>query len=153
MTRLNAIRHEFVEFMPDVLDDGVLYVSIPYAIAVHKCCCGCGNEVATPFSPTDWRLIFNGESASLDPSIGNWSFPCQSHYWIKSGRVVWATRWSAAEIAAGRSRDRINKEEPLRGPGSRLSEPVVARIPSESARTGFLSGVWRKLRNTVSRHE
>ena len=83
MKRELILRHEFVEFIPDKLADGVVYVSIPYATVAHKCCCGCGMEVVTPLSPTDWELIFDGESISLDPSIGNWSFDCKSHYWIR----------------------------------------------------------------------
>lgn len=33
----------------------------------------------------------------LRPSVGNWSFPCQSHYWIDNGRVRWAGRMSARQ--------------------------------------------------------
>jgi hypothetical protein len=77
---------------------------------VHKCCCGCGREVVTPLSPTDWKLIFDGKSISLDPSIGNWSFDCKSHYWIRGGKVRWARRWSQEEIDAGRASDRFAKE-------------------------------------------
>lgn len=105
-----VLTHEFVEFIPGELKDGTVYVSIAYAIAAHKCCCGCGREVVTPLSPTDWKLIFDGESISLDPSIGNWSFDCQSHYWITHNRVVWARRWSQEEIAAGRAYDSSAKD-------------------------------------------
>ena len=59
MKRELVLRHEFVEFIPDKLVDGVIYVSIPYATVAHKCCCGCGMEVVTPLSPTDWELIFD----------------------------------------------------------------------------------------------
>jgi hypothetical protein len=45
--------HEFVEFIPDTIEEGKIYVSIAYATTVHKCACGCGKEVVTPFSPTD----------------------------------------------------------------------------------------------------
>lgn len=110
MRQGKTLTHEFVEFIPDVLKDGTLYVSIQYATVVHKCCCGCGKEVVTPLSPTDWKLIFDGKTISLDPSIGNWSFECQSHYWIRNDRVRWAAQWSPAEIAAGRARDRGAKE-------------------------------------------
>ena len=27
---------------------------------------------------------------SLYPSVGNWSFPCKSHYWIEHSHVRWA---------------------------------------------------------------
>lgn len=105
-----ALTPEFVEFIPSSLQDGVIYISIPYATAVHKCCCGCGEKVVTPLSPTDWQLIFDGDAVSLKPSIGNWSFACQSHYWIERNRVRWAPRWSAQQIAAGRARDQIAKD-------------------------------------------
>ena len=94
--------HEFVEFMPSELKEGVLYVSVQFATVVHKCACGCGNKVVTPISPVDWKLLFDGESVSLMPSIGNWEFPCRSHYWIKSDKVRWAGDWTSEEVAAGR---------------------------------------------------
>jgi hypothetical protein len=109
MTRLTRVRHEFVEFIPEQLDDGVLYVSIPYATAAHRCCCGCAREVVTPLTPTDWAVTYDGETASLDPSIGNWNFPCKSHYWITRNRVRWAERWSSAQIESGRAHDRARK--------------------------------------------
>jgi hypothetical protein len=52
-----------------------------------KCACGCGKEVVTPLSATDWKLIFDGKTVSLDPSIGNWGFPCRSHYWVRNNRM------------------------------------------------------------------
>ena len=110
MKREIVLKHEFVEVIPKDLKDGVIYVSIPYATAAHKCCCGCGNEVITPITPTDWQLSFDGESVSLDPSIGNWSFACKSHYWITNNKVEWATRWSQKEIETGRARDQRQKQ-------------------------------------------
>jgi len=100
-----SIDHEFVEFIPSELKEGVLYVSVQYATAAHKCACGCGNKVVTPISPADWQLLFDGDSVSLTPSIGNWEFPCRSHYWIKSDKVRWAKAWTPEEIAAGRQRE------------------------------------------------
>ena len=82
------LTHEFVEFIPDELKEGIVYVSVMFATVAHKCCCGCGREVVTPLSPTDWKLIYDGQSVSLEPSIGNWSFACQSHYWIRGNRVI-----------------------------------------------------------------
>lgn len=90
MTRVARLVPEFVEFAPPELKEGVLYVSMIYASAVHRCCCGCGEKVVTPFSPTDWKLTFDGDSVSLHPSIGNWSFKCRSHYWIERNAVKWA---------------------------------------------------------------
>ena len=82
-----VLTHEFVELIPEELKQGTLYVSIHFATASHLCCCGCGNKVVTPIRPTDWKFICDGKTISLEPSIGNWSFPCQSHYWIRNNRV------------------------------------------------------------------
>lgn len=95
-----TIRHEFVDVVPDHLDEGVLYVCIPYTTVVHKCFCGCGHEVVTPLAPRQWSLTFDGEAISLTPSIGNWSFPCRSHYWIRTGEVHKARTFTNTEIAA-----------------------------------------------------
>jgi len=87
-----SLTHEFVKSIPNELDDGKLYVSVEYGSVIHKCCCGCEEKVITPLSPKDWQLMFNGDSISLYPSIGNWNFPCQSHYWIRENRIVWADK-------------------------------------------------------------
>jgi hypothetical protein len=105
-----TLSHEFVEYIPDQLKDGVIYVSINFATVAHKCCCGCGKEVVTPLSPTDWKLTYDGQSITIDPSIGNWSFACQSHYWIQRNKVKWAQQWTPAEIKAGRKYDAYAKE-------------------------------------------
>src|ERR1700722_16987923 len=106
-----VLTHQFVEFIPDELEQNTIYVSIRFATATHQCCCGCGNRVVTPIRPTDWKLIFDGKTISLDPSIGNWSFDCKSHYWIRKNRVKWARQWSQEEIDAGRSRDGAAKKK------------------------------------------
>ncbi len=103
------MQHRFVEIIPDTVEDGVLYISLKYCTAIHKCVCGCGNEVVTPISPTDWKLIFDGKTVSLSPSIGNWSFNCQSHYWIKRNEIVYAREWDKEEIQFGRTNDEKRK--------------------------------------------
>ena len=113
MTRIKSLRHEFVNYIPEALDDDVLYVSIPFTTVVHRCCCGCGNEVVTPLDPADWQMTFDGKSVSLSPSIGNWGLACQSHYWVYRNQVRWARRHSTFEIKAGRALDCIGKA--LRG--------------------------------------
>jgi hypothetical protein len=135
VTRATVLGHVFVEHVPDQLQDGMLYISIPFATVVHRCCCGCGREVVTPLSPTDWRLTFDGESVSLHPSIGNWSFPCRSHYWIERSRVRWAPSWSREEIDAGRAVDRAAKA---------AYYDTAARSPSTST-VSAPSAWWRRL--------
>ena len=72
---------------------------------MHRCACGCGNKVVTPISPADWQLFYDGDTVSLTPSIGNWGFPCRSHYWITHGQIRWSRAWTDDQIAAGRARD------------------------------------------------
>jgi len=121
------LTHEFVEYIPEKLEERTVYVSVEFATAVHRCCCGCGAEAVTPLSPIDWRLIFDGTSVSLEPSIGNWSFPCQSHYWIRHDRAVWARRWSRSEIDAVRAKDQTVKR-------ARYSRASLPRIDDLSPR-------------------
>lgn len=66
-------------------------------------------QVVTPLSPTDWEIIFNGESITLYPSIGNWNLDCKSHYWIENSKVVWSRKWSDKEINAKRHQYFVEK--------------------------------------------
>lgn len=101
-----SLRAEFVELVPRELQEGVLYVSREYRTAVHRCCCGCGQRVVTPLSPAKWMMREEEDgTVSLNPSIGNWSFPCRSHYWIRSGRVIEAGDMSNAQVQRGREHD------------------------------------------------
>lgn len=127
MSPQQILTHKFVDYIPSDIQDGIIYVSVEYAIAVHKCCCGCGNEVPTPLTPTDWELVYNGETVSLHPSIGNWGFPCQSHYFIKRNIVKWAKQWSREDINAGRAKDVLAKERYFSG-----TDTTHARSTSES---------------------
>lgn len=102
---LRRLTHRFVQYLPETLEPGILYISLEYVTASHLCCCGCGKEVVTPLSPVSWRLTFDGETVSLWPSIGNWNLPCRSHYIIDGGRVVVARAWSDDQIAAESQRN------------------------------------------------
>jgi len=147
--RVDALTHEFVESAPTKLEEGKLYVSIPYATALHKCCCGCGNEVVTPLSPTDWRLTFDGETVSLHPSVGNWGLRCQSHYWIERNKVRWAGRWSRDEVEAGRVADRLAKRTyyDAKADGDAGSEPIKIDAPTVKPK----QGLWEWLKRCWSR--
>ncbi len=118
----DTLQPVFVGEIPETLAPGTLYVCISYATAVHLCACGCGNEVVTPLTPVDWRLCFNGR-VSLSPSIGNWSFPCRSHYWITDDRVHWSTTWDDERIERNRAQDRIAKE-------AYFAEPKPDEVPA-----------------------
>lgn len=109
MTWQSKLEHRFVERIPRGLEPGVLYISMEYGTAAHCCACGCGEEVVTPFTPTDWKMTFDGETVSLWPSVGNWQFACRSHYIIENGRVLRSGAWTSRQIAAEQQRDKAAK--------------------------------------------
>ena len=140
-----ALTHEFVEFIPDVIQERKIYVSLEYATAVHKCCCGCGKEVVTPLSPTDWKLIFDGKAVSLEPSIGNWSFPCRSHYWIRNNWALWAEDWSQSRIDANRAYDRSAKGKYFASneePGDVVGAARIAERPVPAQKAAWWKKLW-----------
>ncbi|MFA6447238.1 MAG: DUF6527 family protein [Patescibacteria group bacterium] len=108
---MKKLKYKFVEIIPDNIDPDTLYISVEYKTAIHLCPCGCRSEVATPLSPHDWELTFDGDGVSLYPSIGSWGLPCQSHYWITHNEVKWAPKWTKKQIKTGRIEDRQNKEK------------------------------------------
>jgi len=87
--KITEITAKFSKFIPEVLEDGILYVSLEYHTATHKCCCGCGEKVVTPLNDSWWKIEMNGELASLSPSIGSFSLECKSHYYIKESKIQW----------------------------------------------------------------
>lgn len=103
--RKACLRPIFSEYIPADLDEGILYISLDYATAVHLCACGCSSKVVTPFSPADWQLVFDG-TVSLRPSIGNGHLPCRSHYFIRQDRIDWVRKMNASATQAASERDR-----------------------------------------------
>lgn len=97
---MTTFSHEFVEFIPEKLEPNVLYVSLRFSLVSHQCACGCGEEVVTPLAPREWQLIFNGETVSLYPSIGNWNFKCRSHYWIDQNRALFVRSFRQDHLKA-----------------------------------------------------
>lgn len=105
------LTHRFITTFPDVLEPDVLYISLDYDTTAHLCPCGCDNQVRLPLHPTAWRLTYDGETVSMSPSVGNWSFPCRSHYWIDHGRIRWAAAWTDAQVTAGRRRTLLERAD------------------------------------------
>jgi hypothetical protein len=138
MNPVSQLQAEFVEFIPEHLDVGVLYVSRRYSTASHLCCCGCGLEVVTPLNSAKWRLAEHAGTVSLAPSIGNWSFPCKSHYWITGDNVRWAPAMSPEMIAAVKARDLFDVVE--------LGRPRVGRVRVLAQRT---SEAWTKAKGLI----
>lgn len=140
MLRHVTLEHRFVHYIPDIIEPGVIYISVDYATAVHSCCCGCGEQVVTPISPNDWKLIFDGETVTLSPSIGNWNFPCRSHYFVRNGRIIEAEPWyeyraSDADFPAGEKRSL----EPLYK--SKVSPSPSPLLPADKPKS-----LWKRLK-------
>jgi hypothetical protein len=129
---MKKFAHQFVEFMPEPLAPETIYISTRFSLVSHLCACGCGEEVVTPLSPTDWHLIFNGETVSLFPSIGNWNFKCRSHYWIMRDTVEWAPKWEST-MTSDKYRRMVS------------GEPSADERPSSAGSEGFWSKVKKKI--------
>ncbi|MBZ5859086.1 DUF6527 family protein [Flavihumibacter profundi] len=97
--------------MPTELEEGILYVSMEFGTVIHKCPCGCGQKVVTPLSPVGWQLSYDGDTITLTPSIGNWSFVCQSHYWIINNVVQHALKWKKNPIEKGRKNEQKSQKK------------------------------------------
>lgn len=106
MSRVDSVTFEFVELLPPKLIDGVVYISIEHRTVVHNCCSGCGERVVNGLGPAEWKITFDGETISLDPSIGNGALACNSHYWIRNNRVMWAKPLTKEETRRSQLADR-----------------------------------------------
>lgn len=142
--RVHQFQVVFTDFIPDHLDEGVLYVSEKFKTASHKCACGCGEEVVTPLSPVDWHLRKDDNFVSLYPSIGNWNYACRSHYWIRRNRVQWAGSMSQRQIALVQAKDKADKQRYI----DRTNQLKASHQPGEHPEQvegliNWLARIWR----------
>lgn len=89
---LKSIKPEYVEHMPENLEEGVLYISGRFELAIHLCACGCGGKTVTPLGYDHWTLTTTSDGkVTLRPSIGNWSGenPYQAHYLVTENEIQW----------------------------------------------------------------
>jgi len=140
----------FVDFIPEELDEGVIYISEAYKTIVHRCCCGCGHEVVTPLSPVDWQLKQEGKLVTIRPSIGNWNYPCQSHYLITRNKVEWAGRMSKLQIQRVQERDRNDKKHHIDQINERKAT-MTEHIANKTTLAFSLSDLWSALNQWWSR--
>lgn len=97
--RRNELTVKYVETVPEHKEEGILYVSKRFGIAIHLCACGCGEQTVTPLNGTNeggwdkkhgWDFTEHEDgTVTLAPSIGNFEFPCKSHYFIRRNKIVW----------------------------------------------------------------
>lgn len=131
--KIKQLRPEYVEFIPERIEEGVLYISERYSMVVHKCCCGCGQEVVTPLSPAEWSVKRSGGRVSLWPSIGNWDYPCRSHYVIRDNRVLVAEAMTDREIQLVKAKDRADKAAYVRH--TNYAKEATGKVPRSNAKT------------------
>lgn len=100
--KINKFKIQFVETVPSELKDGILYICISCNVIVHKCACGCGEKTVTPIDQKyGWKMNYDGQTITLRPSIGNFSIPCQSHYYITENRVEWLEKYQQKDTKKG----------------------------------------------------
>ena len=92
MSRLNELTPKFVKEIPKKKESGILYISKEYGVAIHLCCCGCGEQTVTPIGQVgvhNWTLVDNDGVVSLSPSIYNSQIACKAHYFVKENKIQW----------------------------------------------------------------
>ena len=56
---------KFYDEIPNILENGILYISEKYKTAIHLCACGCGEHTVTPLGDKnklnvkEWSFINN----------------------------------------------------------------------------------------------
>ncbi len=82
----------FVETI-DEIEEGKLYISRKYGVAIHLCACGCGGKTVMPFNDKTggWTMTEKDDKVSFTPSVGNWAgeSPYHAHYFITQNKIVW----------------------------------------------------------------
>ena len=121
----------FVDGVPETLEDGRLYISIRFKTTSHLCACGCGERVVAKLNPNDWNMLYNGRDISLHPSIGNWSFECRSHYFIRKNKIVWAGDMTHEQIEHGRLSN-ANRKKAAAPPPSKPALAEQTRISNDN---------------------
>jgi hypothetical protein len=145
--KIKTLRPEYVKHVPEVLNEGVLYISEEFETAGHLCCCGCGEEVFTPLNKAQWSLSKNRQtgSVSLYPSIGNWKYACRSHYWIKNNAVIDAGTMSEKAIGAVITRDQRDRHALVRENNENSAQSASASTPKPGSKPGIFARFLRWL--------
>lgn len=90
--RIDKLEPIFTEIITGELEEGKIYISLEYEVAVHLCACGCKGKTVTPLEPGEWSLTTNeNKEVTLRPSIGNFAgeYPYHAHYYITNNQIQW----------------------------------------------------------------
>lgn len=74
-------------YIPEIIQNGILYWSKKYEVLIHNCACGCGFKTIIPVHTelTGWSVEDHGDTVTIRPSILN---PiCKAHYYINKNEV------------------------------------------------------------------
>jgi len=90
--KISEVTLKYVEQMPSPgeKEEGILYISEKFRLAIHLCACGCGIETVTPTNK--WKLKTEKDgTVTLSPSIGNFNgeHPYHAHYFIRKNKIIW----------------------------------------------------------------
>lgn len=138
---MTSIEHQFVDYIPANLEQGVLYVALDFGAVIHLCADGCGERISTPLHPAQWSLTYDGNAVSLSPSVGSGS-RCGSHYWIRNGEVRWCQPMSQEQFKRGRERDRAAAQHYYEPDASHSQGP-------EAQGSGLFARLTRRLRHLM----
>ncbi len=89
--KIYKIKPEYCKHIPRDLEEGVLYISKEFKVAIHLCACGCKEQTVTPLGAGEWNLKDNENGVTLRPSIGNLKgeIPYHAHYYITNNSIDW----------------------------------------------------------------
>jgi hypothetical protein len=135
---MKTINLKLLNHLPIQLEADILYVSEEFEIAGHLCPCGCGSKIITPLGVNEWSLSVYDGKPTLKPSIGNWQLPCQSHYWINGGEILWSYIWSEHEIKAGQLAEELQRKEYY----AKMEQSVTPKISKWESIKKWFSKIW-----------
>jgi len=93
MKKINELSLKYCKHIPEKIEEGILYISKEFGVAIHLCACGCQGKTVTPIEKNDkgWTILEKDGLITLRPSIGNFSGekPYHAHYYITNNKIDW----------------------------------------------------------------
>ena len=134
--RLTSVTPSFVEYIPadgENLLPGIVYISMKHGMVVHRCPCGCGQLSEFMLDPIRYRMEYDGDAVSFEPSIGNSNLSCRSHYWIHGNQVRWCAPMDDWATERARKRE--------------LASAIKERGARETKSKWRIEALWTQLSN------
>lgn len=88
--KTEEFKPHYCDQIPPELEEGTIYISHKFQIAIHLCACGCKEQAVTPLGSNGWTLTDTDGKITLRPSIGNWIWenPYHAHYFITNSKAI-----------------------------------------------------------------